>query len=515
MQLNVRGRLNIVSLFQQGWHNVLILGTIFITAIFEPASSKLLEYDHTQISHGEWWRLFTGQLVHTNFNHTLLNAAGVVLLSLGFQLELKAKHDLFAFFFCMVCCGVGLFVFFPYIEWYKGLSGILHGYMIYYLFQSMRTDPSLSLIVLCLIIGKVIWEQTPFADLSNTESLINSRVATEIHLLGAISGFLFGITFYWVNRMKYFKNKVRHKILGDLEWAIPHLFAADASTFQQVNSRETTPSKLSPAQQVVLQDSFHQDRLGIYFEKLIASYIGHSTRYAPIADHVQLKSDQNQTIGELDFVVHDLLNEQYEHWEVATKFYLGVAPTNDIDNWLGPGLKDFLHRKWQRLNEHQLPLSNQPAAKDFLKSQQIQAITQKLLVKGRLFYPIEAYLSQSTISTPIEVSDEHLTGWWATPEQLYKLSYPYWAILKKHDWLGENNYQYSTEVLRRKQCLSIITKQFSGTSTSTAKAERPILVAGLQLIDGRYMECSRGFVVPKQWEQKARDAIKKHQSPSS
>ena len=74
------------------------------------------------------------------------------------------------------------------IEAYAGLSGVLHGMftaiaIVHLLYRKERMFASL---VLFLILGKLIWENT-FGE-SATAELIGSPVLVEAHLLGVIWG---------------------------------------------------------------------------------------------------------------------------------------------------------------------------------------------------------------------------------------------------------------------------------------------------------------------------------------
>ena len=192
-----RFQLDFKHLLTSGWFNLSILLIILLTQALEPISGDFLGFRREEISNGEFWRLFTGQLVHTNLNHALLNGSGLLLIMLSFQYEQNYKFDIPCFLLCALFVGLGIYFFVPTIGWYKGLSGILHGYFIYYLFASIRSTPKMAIAALIVITGKVVWEQTPFADLSSTEDLIESRIAIESHLSGAIAGYIFGIIYFF------------------------------------------------------------------------------------------------------------------------------------------------------------------------------------------------------------------------------------------------------------------------------------------------------------------------------
>lgn len=190
------------DLITRGWFNLLLLVTVLGLQLLEPLSGEWLGFQREEILEGQYWRVFTGQLVHTNLNHALLNASGLFLMMVSFQYEQRAGRDITCFMLCALFVGVGILLLVPNIGWYKGLSGILHGYFIYYIFVAILTTPRIALIALAVITGKLVWEQSPLADLSATESLIDSRVAVESHLLGAIAGYLYGAFTFWKLKQK-------------------------------------------------------------------------------------------------------------------------------------------------------------------------------------------------------------------------------------------------------------------------------------------------------------------------
>lgn len=508
-----RGSFHPLPFIQKAWFNLAVLLIIVILHWAGPEVTQALAYVMDKIAQGQWWRLITGQLLHTNTHHLILNSVGLILLTFAFNPELNPKRDASFFIICLLCCGIGLALFFPEIHWYKGLSGVLHGYMIYFLFQSMRTNLRLSLLVLAVIMGKVIWEQSPFSDLSATEALIESRVAIEIHLIGAVTGLIVGCSFYCWDRFYKLKNTPESNVLNDMKWAIcsPSLATALPSTISNTDSqwqedqwkvfepfwKANKQSLTIPAE---LTNSYQQDRLGIYFEKLVQTWIQDSPSLKLIADHVQVRNSEKQTLGEMDFIVYNNNECSYEHWEIACKFYLGVMDTSKIENWIGPGQKDFLADKWHHLLKKQLTISETSEAQNILHNLNISDIRKRLLLKGRLFYPLSSYLNQH--SHPPEISPGHLKGWWTTLDQIQeRIQSPYWIILKKHDWLSDKVYFFASEFISSKVLANRVQQLFS------ERPNQPIAVATFSPQGDHFKETSRGFIVPDDWQHRAEKLI--------
>lgn len=88
------------------------------------------------------------------------------------------------------------YYFYPNVEAYAGLSGVLHGLYVacalYYL--KFKSERQFSTLVLGLVLAKIIWENT-FGSLQTAE-LIGSPVLVEAHLLGVIGGILAVMTYF-------------------------------------------------------------------------------------------------------------------------------------------------------------------------------------------------------------------------------------------------------------------------------------------------------------------------------
>lgn len=183
-------------LWKNGWFNALVLLGILLTALLEPQSGEALRFSRDAIDQGAWWLLFTCHWVHLGWEHTLLNGAGLLLITLSFQWELAPKTDIPAFLVCSLGTGLGMYLWSPDIHWYVGLSGVLHGYLLHYLIQGFRLQPGLALVVTLIVIGKIIWEQSPWADTTATEAMIGGRIAVDAHMFGGITGFCYGLFAY-------------------------------------------------------------------------------------------------------------------------------------------------------------------------------------------------------------------------------------------------------------------------------------------------------------------------------
>ena len=74
-----------------------------------------------------------------------------------------------------------------------------------------------------------------------------------------------------------------------------------------------------------------------------------------------------RTLGELDLIYQNSNASEVVHLELAIKFYLLNKGGTQLTDFVGPAGHDRLDLKWDRLRQHQLPLSHTGEALDFLQ----------------------------------------------------------------------------------------------------------------------------------------------------
>lgn len=161
-------------------------------------------------------------------------------------------------------------------------------------------------------------------------------------------------------------------------------------------------------------------RLGFYYQWLWQQLIIHHPDYSLIGEEIQLQWQQ-QTVGAIDFLVHNRRSDEIEHWEVAIKFYLSFQ-----HQWPGPNANDNLDKKINRMIDHQLQLTDHPAFKhlnDHYPSQR------RLIMQGRLFNAWPN--SQSGSDMPINPTG--FKGHWCYCSQATALEL---KVLEKRQWIA-------------------------------------------------------------------------------
>lgn len=158
----------------------------------------ILEFDRQQIVSGELWRIWTGHLVHTNLTHFALNVAAAILLGLLFSPPIKRGEWLLSGIIFAGLIGLGLFCLYPDLDWYNGLSGLLHAWLAYFSIRLASAARRLFWMVLAAVWVKVAVE-TLGVQLGYVHLLDGMTIITEAHLLGAVFGTAGGLigTVFW------------------------------------------------------------------------------------------------------------------------------------------------------------------------------------------------------------------------------------------------------------------------------------------------------------------------------
>ncbi|MCQ9085023.1 rhombosortase [Vibrio harveyi] len=159
-----------------------IISVICLILQFEPMAS-LTEWHAYNIRHGEWWRIVTGNLTHTNFAHLGMNLAGLWII--GFIFRPTVRN--FLIVFIILCAFVGAMNLFTNMSVYVGLSGVLHGLFGFWALSEVFDGRRSSMLLVGGLITKIAWEQF-YGPSTSTAAMIGARVAVDVHLFGAIGG---------------------------------------------------------------------------------------------------------------------------------------------------------------------------------------------------------------------------------------------------------------------------------------------------------------------------------------
>lgn len=174
----------------------LLLGSTLVLFAVLPANlTDAMQFDRNQMNQHQWWRLLTGQLVHYGIYHLLMNLAALLVCGYAFLDELKA--DLYAGLLIVVglCVGFGIYWGNPELEYYRGLSGVLHGLIVFGLLVTAKQTPWINASGFVLVCAKLWHEQQGDYEATNLQQLMPVPVAVDAHLYGAIGGLLCALAY--------------------------------------------------------------------------------------------------------------------------------------------------------------------------------------------------------------------------------------------------------------------------------------------------------------------------------
>lgn len=152
-----------------------------------PAFAALL-LDRDALAQGQVWRLWSGHLLHLDAAHAALNLAALAVIVLLAQRQRMFGEVVAAALAGMPLLSLALLWLDPALQWYAGLSGILHGLLVVVL---ARRGGILAWSVLALLAAKLAWEWHAGS------SWQGFSVVTLAHRLGAAWGVAWVIAARW------------------------------------------------------------------------------------------------------------------------------------------------------------------------------------------------------------------------------------------------------------------------------------------------------------------------------
>lgn len=161
-----------------------------VSLLFEFAADAgrlALRFDRAGITGGEFWRLLTGHFVHLGWAHWVLNVLGLILVWSICGRTFSARGWCLVLLLVVVGIDAGLWFLDPGLEWYVGLSGLLHGMLLAGILAPSLVGSRDLLLLGLLVAAKVVWEQLN-GPLPGSEGLAGDAVVVNAHLYGALAG---------------------------------------------------------------------------------------------------------------------------------------------------------------------------------------------------------------------------------------------------------------------------------------------------------------------------------------
>ena len=159
-----------------------------------------LVFYRDKINAGQWWRVISGNFVHSNYPHLFMNLAGLWILGFLFIESLSLKNFFTSILLLSLSVGLGLYLFDHNLQKYYGFSGILYGlFLVGASTAILKKDYLTGVAVAIVIIAKIIWDLLYGGSTSSAE-LIGIPVAVHAHLYGALGAIIISFTLYISNR---------------------------------------------------------------------------------------------------------------------------------------------------------------------------------------------------------------------------------------------------------------------------------------------------------------------------
>jgi rhomboid family GlyGly-CTERM serine protease len=156
-----------------------------------------LIWDHHAIINGEYWRIITGHLLHTNTAHLIMNLMG--LWCIAYIFKPSNQRLIITLLFASITIGMTLLM--TDTSLYVGLSGILHCLFTFFALYEVWHKKRSSLWLVLAVSIKIASEWLTTNSVSS--GLIEATVSRESHLLGYLSAYLLLFIYWFVQtRMK-------------------------------------------------------------------------------------------------------------------------------------------------------------------------------------------------------------------------------------------------------------------------------------------------------------------------
>ncbi|MDR9830823.1 DUF1853 family protein [Vibrio sp. FNV 38] len=167
-------------------------------------------------------------------------------------------------------------------------------------------------------------------------------------------------------------------------------------------------------------------RLGFIYQHLCTQLFESSRQYHVELEEFQINQPNGTTLGAIDLILLNNATQQYEHWEVAIKFYLLKDGT-----WYGPNAHDQLDKKIDRMLSHQLKMGTSP---HFLHHHPtLNDLSEQLLIQGRLYINPFEVESIPTACSGYHLNQSQISGYWCYQSQFHLIE-PKLYTLEKIEW---------------------------------------------------------------------------------
>lgn len=175
------------------WLPFLLTVTLIVLLQLLPSEARLLlMLTPESLVWYEVYRWFSAHFIHLGWYHLALNLGGLALVAYMLVGYIRLAE------WCLFLSLGAFFISFSLLYFelnrglsYVGFSGVLHGCFILAAAKAEFLGSARRIVIFCIIVGKVTWEQYSGQTDIETETLIGGKIAIEAHALGTLFAILY------------------------------------------------------------------------------------------------------------------------------------------------------------------------------------------------------------------------------------------------------------------------------------------------------------------------------------
>lgn len=175
---------------------------VLALAAFGDAARHSLRWDRHAVLAGEYWRLLTGHLIHLSLSHAVWNLAGAVFLYAVFRHIWSLREWIVVMAVALLGINIGLWWRTPLLDWYVGLSGVLHAVAAAALVPSLLARPLFRADPIAWCVALLGGAKLLYESMVGALPFIDEGVIITVHRDGAAAGLLCGTGLYLIRRAK-------------------------------------------------------------------------------------------------------------------------------------------------------------------------------------------------------------------------------------------------------------------------------------------------------------------------